>query len=82
VAVTAEDLVVFLGAHLVRFIDSVVGGFDALKVCPDHCGACDPVVFVRGGQPVAVLMSLRYKLDDLPIDIPTVRNLASRSWTT
>lgn len=83
VALTAEDEVVYLNADLVRFIDSVVGGFDALKVriCaagptarnPLRRAAYDPAVFFRRGVPVAVLMPLAFNREDIPIDVDRAR---------
>lgn len=76
VAVTAADQVFYLGADAVRFIFSAVS-FDALKVPVDDYNQV-LVVFVRQGQPVAVLAPLRWDIVELPIDIAVAREQAQR----
>ena len=83
VAATEEDELVFLDADLVRLIDSVVSGLDAVKVRireagpaaqnPQRPAAYDPAVFFRRGKPVAVLMPLAFNQEDIPIDVGRAR---------
>ena len=65
VAVTAASDIILLIATVVRLIDSLVGGFDALKTA----GERDALAFFRRGRPVAILLPLDSDRVYLPYDV-------------
>ncbi len=64
-AVPAAKDFIFLDADAVRLIDSLVGGFDAVKTT----GAHDALAFFRQGRPVAILLPLKPEAVDLPAEV-------------